>query len=209
MDPVELDGEFRKRYESLWAELTQEEILRPGELQYKISERLRRLNELGFDAEEVELISTDKGSKLRLKTRVAESGHCSRKLFLRTGIDAGERQARRLLNDIAAFRAWREHQRDRPVSEVAAANRWLEEVYDPVIAAVPGDLRGRLPPAEIFCEVLQHRWYLSEAAGRDVGTTAAARDYFKKVLLPAPEPGQDATAASEMTTDEAVAGLSA
>jgi len=196
VDPVELDGEFRKRYESLWAELSREEILRPGELQYKISERLRRLNELGFDAEEVELTSTDEGSKLRLKTRVAESGHCSRKLSLRTGIDAGEHQARRLLNDIEAFRAWLEHKQDRPVSEVVAANRWLEEVYDPVIAAIPGDLRGRLPPAEIFCEVLQHRWYLSEAAGRDVGTTAAARDYFKKVLLPAPEPVEDATAAS-------------
>jgi hypothetical protein len=51
------------------------------------------------------------------------------------------------------------------VSEVVAANRWLEEVYDPVIAAVPEDLSGRLPPAEIFHEVLEHRWYMSETAG--------------------------------------------
>jgi hypothetical protein len=70
---------------------------------------LHRLNELGFDAEEVELISTGEGNKLRLKTRVAEAGHDSRQLFLRTGIDAGEHQARRLLNDIAGFRAWLEH----------------------------------------------------------------------------------------------------
>jgi hypothetical protein len=203
LDPAEIAGEFRKRYESLWAELTQEEILRPGELQGKIAERLRRLNELGFDAEEVELISTDEGSKLRLKTRVAEFGPCSRKLFLRTGVAAGEHQARRLLNDMAAFRAWLEQKQGRAVSEVVAANRWLEEVYDPVIAAIPGDLRGRLSPVEIFCEVLEHRWYMSEAAGRDVGTTAAARDYFKKVLPAAPEYVEDATAASEMTTDEA------
>ena len=71
---------------------------------------------------------------------------------------------------------------------MVAANRWLEEVYDPVIAAIPEDLRGRLPPAEIFHEVLEHRWYMSEAAGRDVGTTAAARDYFEQVLPTAPEP---------------------
>ena len=71
---------------------------------------------------------------------------------------------------------------------MVAANRWLEEVYDPVIAAIPEDLRGRLPPAEIFHEILEHRWYMSEAAGRDVGTTAAARDYIKKVLPDAPEP---------------------
>jgi uncharacterized protein DUF4032/lipopolysaccharide kinase (Kdo/WaaP) family protein len=188
VDPIEIADELDRRYESLWQELNREEILRPEEQRYRIAERLHRLNELGFDAEEVELIGTPKGNKLRLRTRVAETGHDSRKLFLRTGIDAGENQARRLLNDIAGFRAWMEQKQGRPVSEVVAANRWLEEVYDPVIAAIPEGLRDRLPPAEIFHEVLEHRWYMSEAAGRDVGTTAAARDYFDQVLPSAPEP---------------------
>ena len=145
VDPLEISDQLRQRYESLWQELNREEILKPEEQRYKIAERLHRLNELGFDAEEVELISTGDGNKLRLKTRVAEAGHDSRQLFLRTGIDAGEHQARRLLNDIAGFRAWLEQKQGRPVSEVVAANRWLEEVYDPVIAAIPEDLRGRLP----------------------------------------------------------------
>ena len=188
VDPVEIADELGRRYESLWQELTREEILKPEEQRYRIAERLHRLNELGFDAEEVELISTGDGNKLRLRTRVAESGHDARKLFLRTGIDAGEHQARRLLNDIAGFRAWLEQKQGHPVSEVVAANRWLEEVYDPVIAAIPEGLRGRLPPAEIFHEILEHRWYMSEAAGRDVGTTAAARDYIEQVLPDAPEP---------------------
>jgi Domain of unknown function (DUF4032)/Lipopolysaccharide kinase (Kdo/WaaP) family len=188
VDPIEIADELNRRYESLWQELTREEILRPEEQRYRIAERLHRLNELGFDAEEVELIGTPKGNKLRLRTRVAETGHDSRQLFLRTGIDAGENQARRLLNDIAGFRAWMEQKQGRPVSEVVAANRWLEEVYDPVIAAIPEGLRDRLPPAEIFHEVLEHRWYMSEAAGRDVGTSAAARDYFEQVLPSAPEP---------------------
>ena len=188
VDPIEIADELDRRYESLWQELNREEILRPEEQRYRIAERLHRLNELGFDAEEVELIGTPKGNKLRLRTRVAETGHDSRKLFLRTGIDAGENQARRLLNDIAGFRAWMEQKQGRPVSAVVAANRWLEEVYDPVIAAIPESLRDRLPPAEIFHEVLEHRWYMSEAAGRDVGTTAAARDYFDQVLPSAPEP---------------------
>ena len=188
VDPLEIAEELARRYESLWQELTREEILKPDEQRYRIAKRLRRLNELGFDADEVELISTGDGNKLRLKTRVAESGHDSRKLFLRTGIDAGERQARRLLNDMAGFRAWLEQKQGHPVSEVVAANRWLEEVYDPVIAAIPADLRGRLSPAEIFHEVLEHRWYMSEQAGRDVGTTAAAKAYFEQVLPAAPEP---------------------
>ncbi len=49
-------------------------------------------------------------------------------------------------------------------------------------------LRGRLSPPEIFHEILEHRWYMSEAAGRDVGTTAAARSYFDTVLPAVPQP---------------------
>ena len=175
IDPFEIAEELGRRYQSLWQELTREEILSPQDQRRRIAERLHRLNKLGFDADEVELIPTPEGNKLRLRTRVAESGHFARKLFLRTGIDAGENQARRLLNDIAGFRAYLEQKEDRPVSEIVATNRWLEEIYDPVIAAIPEDLRGRLPPAEIFHEVLEHRWYMSEAAGRDVGTLPPPR----------------------------------
>ena len=188
VDPLEIADELGRRYASLWRELTREEILRPGDQRRRIAERLQRLNTLGFDADEVELIPTPEGNKLRLRTRVSESGHFARQLFLRTGIDAGENQARRLLNDIAGYRAWLERKEGRPVSEIVAVNRWLEEIYDPVIAAIPEELRGRMPPAEIFHEILEHRWYMSEAAGRDVGTAAATRDYLKHVLPAAPQP---------------------
>ncbi len=188
VDPLEIADELGRRYASLWRELTREEVLRPGDQRRRIAERLQRLNTLGFDANEVELIPTPEGNKLRLRTRVSESGHFARQLFLRTGIDAGENQARRLLNDIAGYRAWLERKEGRPVSEIVAVNRWLEEIYDPVIAAIPEELRGRMPPAEIFHEILEHRWYMSEAAGRDVGTAAATRDYLKHVLPAAPQP---------------------
>jgi hypothetical protein len=188
IDPFEVADDLRARYEGLWQELTREEILRPDEQRYRIAERLRRLNELGFDADEVELVSTGEGNRLRVRTRVAESGHHRRQLFLRTGIDAEENQARRLLNDIASFRGYLELKEGRPVSETVAASRWLEEVYDVVMAAIPDRLRGRLAPAEIFHEIMEHRWYLSEAAGRDVGTTAAAKSYFETVLPTVPEP---------------------
>jgi hypothetical protein len=187
VDPLEVAGELEYRHERLWDELTREEIIPPDEQRFRIAERLRRLNQLGFDADEVELISTPKGNRLRVRTRVAESGHHSRKLFLRTGLDVTENQARRLLNDIASFRAYLEQKEGRPVSEFVAANRWLTEVYDPTVAAIPQDLRDRLAPAEVFHEILEHRWYVSERAGRDVGTTAAARSYFERVLPQVPE----------------------
>jgi hypothetical protein len=188
VDPVHTAEELRRRYEALWDELTREETLRPDEQRHRIAKRLRRLNELGFDADELELVSTPEGTKLRIRTKVAEAGQQSRQLFRQTGITADENQARRLLNDIASFRGYLEHKTGEPVSETVAAHRWLEEIYDPVIAAIPAVLRDRLAPPEVFHEMLEHRWYLSEQAGHDVGTTAAARSYFETVLPRVPEP---------------------
>ena len=173
VDPVATAEEIERRYAALWSELTREEILRPDEQRYRISERLRRLNELGFDVDEVEL--------------VAEPGHHRQLLFTRTGLVAQENQARRLLNDIAGYRAHLEQTEKQPVREAVAANRWLAEIYDPVIAAIPPQLRGRLDDAQIFHEILEHRWFLSETTGRDVGTVAAMQDYFARVLPSVPE----------------------
>jgi hypothetical protein len=47
----------------------------------------------------------------------------------------------------------------------------------------------------VFHEILEHRWFLSEQAGADVGTTAAARSYFETVL---PESAPEVTSPSAM-----------
>jgi hypothetical protein len=186
VDAVETVEELERLYEALWAELTSEEVLLPDEQRYRIGERVRRLNELGFDVDEIELVDVGEGSRLRLTTRVAEPGHHRRLLFARTGLDVQEKQARRLLADIASFRSYLEQTSKRAVPEAVAANRWLEEIYGSVMASIPAELRGRLDDAEIFHEILEHRWFLSEAAGKDIGTTAAASDYLARVLPEVP-----------------------
>ena len=187
VDPIEVSDEIPRRYDALWWELTREDTVLPSEQRYRIAERLRRLNELGFDVDEVELIDAGEGNKLRVRTRVAEPGHHRRLLFTRTGLDAQENQARRLLNDIAGFRSHLERTAGTPVPEAVAANKWLAEIYDPVVTAIPDELRNRLDEVEVFHEVLEHRWFLSEAAGRDIGTTAAREDYFARVLPDVPD----------------------
>lgn len=187
LDPIDVAEDTIRRYGALWSELTREEILLPSEQRYRIAERLRRINELGFDVDEVELIEAGEGSRLRLRTRVAEPGHHRRILFARTGLDVQENQARRLLNDIAGYRGYLEQVSGRPVPDVVAGNKWLTEVYEPVVRAIPAGLRDRLDEAEIFHEVLEHRWLLSEAAGRDIGTTAAMEDYFATILPTVPD----------------------
>jgi hypothetical protein len=102
-----------------------------------------------------------------------------------TGLDAQENQARRLLNDVTRYRTWLERSGEKPVSDTAAAGRWLAEVFEPAIAAVPADLRGRRDAAELFHELLEHRWFLSERAGKDVGMDRAIQSYIEQVLRPA------------------------
>ena len=186
VDPLATAAEVIRRYQELWSELTREEVFGLDE-RYRIDARLTRLNELGFDVEEVELVSTPDGYRLSLQPRVVEPGHYRRRLLSLIGLDVQENQARRLLNDIAGYRAHLERVEGRPIPEPVAAFRWLAEVFEPTINAVPADLRERLEPAEVFHQVLEHRWFLSEAAGRDVGMEQAVASYVENVLRYVPE----------------------
>ena len=99
---------------------------------------------------------------------------------------AQENQARRLLNDITNYGKWLERRGEPTVSEAAIAGRWLSEVFEPAIAAIP-ELHGKLAAAELFHELLEHRWFLSEREGKDVGMKAATKSYVDDVLRAAPE----------------------
>lgn len=185
-DPWAFAADVRRRYERLWDELTRDEVFAPGESK-KLDQRLRRLNDLGFDVEEVELLSEGSQVRLRLHSKVVEPGHHRRRLLHLTGLDAEENQARRLLNDLTAYRADLDRAGDGPVSEAAASGRWLSEVFEPAIAAVPAELRGKRAAAELYHELLEHRWFLSERAGRDVGFERAVAAYVDQILRPAPD----------------------
>jgi hypothetical protein len=186
LDPVETAGEICSRYEALWTEVTREEVFGPDE-RYRVDDRLHRLNELGFDVEEVELRGDDHELRLRVTPQVVEPGHHQRRLLMLTGLHVQENQARRMLNDLYSFRAYLERKDGRQLPEPVVAHRWLVEVYEAALAQVPADLRPKLEPAEIFHEILEHRWYLSEEAGRDVGLDAAVRSYVETVLRSVPD----------------------
>ncbi len=198
IDPIAVADSLAPRYEALWNEVTHVQAFGVDEQQWRVAERLRRLNDLGFDVGEVELITSPEGAKLRVETRVAEPGQHRRELFRLTGLEVQEGQARRLLNDIRAFRAHLEQRTGVPVPETVAGHLWVADVYQPVVDAIPPDLVGRLAPAEVFHEVLEHRWFLSEKAQRDVGTAEAAQSYFRNVLPQTPR---------EVTTPSVIAGL--
>ena len=186
IDPIETAGAILACYRDLWSELVGEEVFAPDEA-YRIHHRLSRLNDLGFDVGEIEVVAAPDGTRLRLPTQVVEAGHHRRRLLELTGLWAQENQARRLLNDLAQYRAALEHKEGQVLSDSVAAHRWLMEVFEPTIANVPSELVQRLPAAEIFHEILEHRWFLSEAEGRDVGMDRAVRSYIDTVLRFVPD----------------------
>jgi tRNA A-37 threonylcarbamoyl transferase component Bud32 len=181
LDPDEIGAEVVRRYENLWGELTRDETFSPDE-RYKLDERLERLNKLGFDVEEIQLESSGSGYRLRLDPHVVEPGHHRHRLLKLTGLDAQENQARRMLNDIARYRDHVERIEKRKVPESVVAARWRDEIFEPTVAAVPEDMWARLPAAEVFHQVLEHRWFLSEQAGKDVGIEQAVRSYVESEL---------------------------
>jgi Domain of unknown function (DUF4032)/Lipopolysaccharide kinase (Kdo/WaaP) family len=185
-DPAEIAQDLLDRYDALWNELTSTEVIPQGD-KYAIEAKVRRINELGFDVSEITLEAVPGGFRIRFETAVVEADHHRRQLQALTGLDVQEGQARRLLNDVRGYRSHLERKEGKPISEARAAMRWLQEIFDPVISAVPQELCGKLEPAEIFHQVLEHRWFMSEALDKDIGTTIATQDYVDNVLRKLPE----------------------
>ena len=174
----EISQRIVDKYHELWKELTATEVFDLSE-RWRISRRVQRLNDLGFDIEELSMSQEADGTKVRIQPKVVDAGHHARRLLLLTGLDVEENQARRLLNDIDEYRL--AHKRPGADEEVLA-HEWLSEVYEPVVGAIPSEYTGKLEPAEVFHEVLEHRWYKSEAAGHDVSLLDAVRSYVNEVL---------------------------
>jgi hypothetical protein len=135
----------------------------------------------------MEVVADDDGDRLRLVPRVVESGYHQDRLFALTGLWAGANQARRLLDDIRRFGTELQARTGRMPPENIVAVRWLDQVFEPTIGAIPPTLVGKLQAPEIFHQLLEHRWFESERRGRDVSMHEALATYVPDVLAPAPD----------------------
>jgi hypothetical protein len=178
LDPVNISNGIVEAYRSLWKELTVSESFSSAE-RWRINERVNRLNELGFDIEELAIKTDDTGTTVRIQPKVVDAGHHQRRLLRLTGLDAGENQARRLLNDLDSYRA---AYGKSGLDEEMVAHEWLMRVFEPVVRAIPTDLRGKLEPAEVFHQLLEHRWFMAQQAGRDIPLAEAVTSYVNTVL---------------------------
>jgi len=180
IDPVEMSQQIVDAYRGLWEELTGQETFDRSE-RWRIAERISRLNSLGFDIEELSMSSDETGTTVSIQPKVVDAGHHQRRLIRLTGIDAGENQARQLLNDLDSYKAT--FYPDGNIDDEQVAHEWLTKVFEPITRAVPKELRGKLEAAEMFYELLHHRAGMSKAEQRDVPLSEAMANYIDTVLI--------------------------
>ncbi|MFE9808276.1 DUF4032 domain-containing protein [Streptomyces sp. NPDC005227] len=203
VDPIEFGTEICARYRGLWEELTRTSVYPAGKYHY-IDRRIRRLNDLGFDVAEMQIAHSSGGDQVTFVPKVVDAGHHQRQLLRLTGLDTEENQARRLLNDLESWMATQDDyvpggppagSGHRPGGGPAGAarpevlaHRWVRDVFRPTVRAVPPELRGSMDPAELYHEILEHRWFLSERAQHDIGLDTAVADYVGTILPKVREP---------------------
>ncbi|MFM2352765.1 MAG: hypothetical protein RLZZ608_171 [Actinomycetota bacterium] len=179
VDAIETSNGIIDAYRSLWKELTGWESFDRSE-RWRINQRVERLNTLGFDIEELSITTDGDSTEVRIRPKVVDAGHHTRRLLRLTGIDAEENQARRLLNDLDSYAA--SNYPDREADEEVVAHEWLVRVFEPVVRAIPKDLRGKLETPEMFHQLLEHRWYRSQDEGRAIPLAEALSSYIDTVL---------------------------
>jgi tRNA A-37 threonylcarbamoyl transferase component Bud32 len=188
VDPVDLALSVIERYDTLWDDISRVEEY-PAEESWRIDARLRHLNSLGFDVQEMEIETLDDGRRLLVKAQVVENGYHRRLVRQLTGLTVEENQARRLLNDMYSWQA----SHGEPVTEGTlpgplSAYRWYHESYLPLLGAVPEAERRKLDDAELFHQIMEHRWYMSEEEGRPVALEEVVPSYVERILKPLPQP---------------------
>jgi hypothetical protein len=178
MDPIRASESVITRYRKIWKSLSEPQILPAGD-RHAVERAMRSLQDIGFAVEEVDIqLAGDKSTVTFIPKLVAPNYHSQRLIEL-MGLETEELQAKRIL---ASFDRFRSREIEKTPKKEEAAKRWLDEVFYKVINAVPTAMRGRVEDAQLFHEVLEHRWYLGEKAGRDLGLEFATNDYISKVL---------------------------
>ena len=140
---------------------------------------MRSLQDIGFAVEEVDLQLAGDKSTLTFTPKLVAPNYHSQRLKELMGLETEEFQAKRILASFDRFRS-REISKTPDLTE--SAQRWLDEVFYKVVNTVPKELEGRVEDAQLFHEVLEHRWYLGEKAGSDLGLEYATKDYISTVL---------------------------
>ena len=178
MDPIRASTALIKRYHRLWSALKDRQVLDPTD-RHAVERAMRQLHDLGFAVEEVAVTIDGETQMISFQPKLVAAGYHTQRLRELMGLETEELQAKRVL---ASFDRYRARENKSGLTPQEMAKKWLLEVFEPVIARVPENMRGRVERAQMFHEILENRWYLSEKAGYDVGLEAATDNYCSEIL---------------------------
>ena len=178
MDPVRAAEAVIRRYRRIWTALKERQLLDPKD-RHAVERAMRTLHDLGFAVEEVAITIDGDTQMLSFQPKLVAAGYHTARLRELMGLETEELQAKRLLASFDRYRA-REEKTGASVTEMAKT--WFLEVFEPVINRVPESMRGRVEHAQMFHEILENRWYLSEAKVVDVGLEFATDNYVEFIL---------------------------
>ena len=184
--PEDIGANIKHRYEGLWNEVNRELIVGVEE-RWRIQERIRALNALGFSVREINLIATGDRDKLAMRTLVTDRDYHRHRLQDLTGLVAQERQAEMLLNEIEELRAGASRALNRRMPSSVAAFHWLTEQWEPTVLRLENLMHTEADATELYCQVLEHKWFMSESALADIGLPLALDSYLAK-FKPVDEP---------------------
>lgn len=168
-----LGEDVESRYSSLWAELTEELVIKRDE-SYLIRERIGRLNQLGFSVNDVHLTPTEEGSLVRMNVEVGGRTYHSSHLRQQTGIEASENQARVILSDLNYFLA--KNGAVTASGKSVGTFKWLTTSFQPMVAKIGEARPGN--PVQGYCDLLHHRFLLAQRRGQDVSNEEALADWI-------------------------------
>ena len=178
---VDLSVYIRFKYQELWEEVTKEEDILPED-SLMIQERIRALNRLGFSVNGIELAKSLNRNLVKLKVVVSDRNYHRDLLYSLTGINAQETQARLIMNELQELRVRMSSSQNRNVPMSETAYLWMADYYQLVGKLMQPHVDEEMGLPEIYCQVLEHKWFLSEKEQRDVGHIYAAKSYIEQFL---------------------------
>lgn len=181
LDVYSVGNSITEKYNQLWNEISETTTIRKSE-NYKIHERIRKLNQLGFTVDEIVLFPSLNSDEVQFKTIVTDQHYHQNLLHSITGLVARENQARQLINEIQEIKLNLSKIQNCNLTLGEAAYHWKNNNYFPYIDELRKYYEYLEDPIENYCQILEHKWFLSEKAKKDVGLQTAFKDYLEKKL---------------------------
>ena len=164
-----------ERYNKLKKLLSNE--IEAGEEEYfKLIKRVDDLFLLGYTIKP-ERISPK--LKIMFKPVTPRKGWFVQMLEDMLGVSFTPEQAKKIFKEILRHRYWMSKNEGQDVRIGEAARDWYQHRFLPVKRIFKQYFPGE-NPVKIYLEILDHKWFMSEKAGKDVGIVEAAKDYSKR-----------------------------